>query len=269
MTSVESNASIYDRIYGSFTGRGIGGSGSSQASSTSSNASTAQNVVQTAFDVKDILSSNASATDKAQATKERVSLAVADYYTGGFASKFAAFAEKHWPGTLEKIRKFDNKFDPVIRIIGSLFGGDKWKTEGNRLSKLISKGVNIPEELQGAMKLSGGRSKDELIDHSLPLDFKGYTAEGKWVNNLFANSRDEKDLAPEDIWGYATFFEKFGNDWLQKYTPDQRREIAQKALDLGIVNEHHGSLDIKWNDEMDAFVKNLSAPVTTAQQDKL
>jgi hypothetical protein len=96
------------------------------------------------------------------------------------------------------------------------------------------------------MGLTKGRSKSELVNPKYAADFTGQTSDG-FVNNKFANSRNESDLRPEDIWGYASFFEKYGNDWTGKFNEQQRRDIAQKALDAGAVREHHGTIDIDWN----------------------
>lgn len=140
-------------------------------------------------------------------------------------------------------------------LIGSRLGDkDRWKTEGKRLSKLLEQGVQIPEEMLGAMSLARGRSKEELIDPRYAADFAGNTPHG-FVNNKFANTRNEKDLHPEDIWGYAAFFEKFGNDWLGKFSEDQRRSIAQAALDSGAVREKHGTVNINWTPELEEKIK--------------
>ena len=151
------------------------------------------------------------------------------------------------------------KFDPVIQLVGKLFGSkNTWKTEGDRLKKLLDKGIHIPEELQSAMKLQRGRKKEELIDYSVSMDFVGKKQNGSWVNNKFANSRSENDLQPQDIWGYSAFFDKFGNDWLGKFSGSQREEIAQAALDLGAVDEHHGTIDINWTPELQSKVESIT-----------
>lgn len=123
-----------------------------------------------------------------------------------------------------------------------LFDTNRYKTEGNRLQKLIDQGINIPEELRGPMYLRKGRSKEELIAQE-----EAKVAQGQYGNPEFARSRDEKDLRPEDIWGYSAFFKKYGNDWLGKFSEQERRDIAQKALDAGAVNERRGSIDIDWS----------------------
>lgn len=123
-----------------------------------------------------------------------------------------------------------------------LFDTNRYKTEGNRLQDLIDQGINIPNELRGAMTLRKGRSRQELIAQE-----EAKVAKGQYGNPEFARSRDEKDLRPEDIWGYSAFFKKYGNDWLGKFSEQQRRDIAQQALSAGAVKEHHGTIDIDWS----------------------
>ena len=147
-------------------------------------------------------------------------------------------------------------------VAGGLFGSrlgdkDRWKTEGKRLGKLMEKGIDIPEELQGARQLTRGRTKEELVNPNYPRDFVGQTEQG-FVNNKFALSRDEKDLQPEDIWGYAAFFEKFGNDWLGTFNEEQRRSIAKAALDSGAVREKYGTMNITWNPELEEKIKSVT-----------
>lgn len=143
-----------------------------------------------------------------------------------------------------------------------LFDTNKFKTEGNRLQGLLDKGVNIPKELQAAMSLKKGRKKSELVNPYLPKDFVGNTPQYGWTNNKFAESRNKSDLRPEDIWGYSAFFDKYGNDWLGKFSEQQRRNIAQKALDRGAVKEHHGTIDINWSPELEADASGVTGNPT-------
>lgn len=140
-------------------------------------------------------------------------------------------------------------FGPQGALIGAGIGGlsgllnrygdkDKWKTEGKRLNKLKEKGVKWLDIEQPTR----GRSKEELVAIE-----EAKLARGEYGNPEFARTRDEKSLRPEDIWGYATFGEKFGNDWLGKFSEQERKNIAQKALDSGAVREHHGTIDIDWD----------------------
>ena len=153
-------------------------------------------------------------------------------------------------------------------LVGAAFGDkDMYLTEGLRGEKLAEKGVTGWDKLMATMpKLSKGRSKDELTRKDLAADFVGKDPQGVWVNNKFAQSRNEADLKPEDIWGYSAFGEAFGNDWLGKYSEDQRRQIAQKALDSGKVREHIGTLDIGDVDSLKAFASTLPPAVQQAQQ---
>ena len=128
----------------------------------------------------------------------------------------------------------------VAALAGKMGDKDRWKTEGKRLGKLREAGINIPQ--MESDTLSRGRSKKELIAIE-----EQKAAQGLPSNVEFARTRDEKFLKPEDIWGYSTFFEKYGNDWLGKFTEQQRRDIAQQALNAGAVKEQRGTIDIDWN----------------------
>jgi len=130
---------------------------------------------------------------------------------------------------------------PLVAALANKMGDkDRWKTEGKRLNKLRDAGINIPQ--MESDTLSRGRSKKELIAIE-----EQKAAQGLPSNVEFAQTRDEKFLKPEDIWGYSTFFEKYGNDWLGKFTEQQRRDIAQQALNAGAVKEQRGTIDIDWN----------------------
>lgn len=136
----------------------------------------------------------------------------------------------------------------LLGLGNSLFKSkDMWKSEGNRQRKLIEQGINIPESMREPMNLTSGRDVEDLIRKDLAPDFVGKDPTGMWVNNKFATSRSEKDLLPEDIMGYSTFAEKFGNDWWNKFSNEERYNIAQTALQSGAVNEHHGTVDVDWN----------------------
>lgn len=132
---------------------------------------------------------------------------------------------------------------PGAALVGALWGDkDMYLKEHRRLLDLQSRGIDVPEQFLEATRLEKGRGKEDLIAIE-----KEKEAAGQYSNVKFAETRDESDLNPEDIWGYSTFLDKFGNDWLGTFSEDQRRQIAQKALDAGAVNEHHGTVDIDWN----------------------
>lgn len=141
-------------------------------------------------------------------------------------------------------------------LLGSQFDKDMWKTEGDRWRKLADSGMNIGGFGREAMSLTGGRSKEDLINRNYALDFRGEIPGGGWVNNRFAQSRNEGDLTGKDIWGYATFAEKFGPNWINT-SADNREAIANKALELGLVREHHGTVDVNWNDDLTSYAQKL------------
>jgi hypothetical protein len=242
-------------IFSSSKGASSGASVGSSNSGGGSYLGTGVQIAQSAMSIAQIIQSNADGKQKAQAIQDQVGLTVADYYTGGLASQFYGWANTQWGGTMNKLRELDAKYNISTILLGKLFGGNRWQTEGSRVNNLLQMGVYIPEGLQECLKLTKGRSIDDLTDHSVASDFVGFKQDGTWVNNLFATTRDESALRPQDIWGAAAFFEKFGNDWLGTMSEAQRTVIAQKALDLGCVSEHHGTIDINWSSELTQFAQ--------------
>lgn len=132
----------------------------------------------------------------------------------------------------------------VASLINKRLDKDEWKTESKRLGKLSKAGTYIPPSLLASMPTKG-RSKSELLNKAYAADFIGRGAQGDWVNNKFSQSRNESDLRPEDIVGYATFAEK-DKDWFNKPL-EERLAQAKKALDAGAVREHKGTVDVDWN----------------------
>lgn len=120
----------------------------------------------------------------------------------------------------------------LANYLGNRFGGDKnrWQTEKKRLEKLREQGYTDLPDYSG---LKGGRSKEELVQ--LAKDTGG--------NVKFAESRNEADLTPQDIAGYASIIEKAGPG----ASLDQRLDLATKALAAGAVREHHGTIDVDWS----------------------
>jgi len=123
----------------------------------------------------------------------------------------------------------------IAALINKMGDKDMWKTEGKRLSKLGDV-AGWADYASRQPQLSGGRSKEQLVAE----------AQANGGNVKFAQSRNEADLNPEDIWGYSAFGEKYGNDWFGKFNEEERRRLAKEALDAGAVREHHGTIDIDW-----------------------
>lgn len=64
-------------------------------------------------------------------------------------------------------------------------------------------------------------------------------------NQAFINSKKDRDITAQnltetDIAANPTMF----NDW-NKFTPEQQQQVAQKEVDLNLVDENHGGIDIK------------------------
>lgn len=215
-------------------------------------------------DYNKLAGDNLTDEEKALEGSRAVPRAAAAYFTGGLSLLGENFARKQWGGTAKKLDNFAMKYDPFVAM-SKLWTSDKWKTEGSRLKKLIDAGIDIPEQFRGAMYQTRGRKKSELINPYLPKDFMGNTPQYGWVNNKFADSRNEADLRPDDIIGYSAFFQKYGNDWLGKFNDQERRAIAQKALDRGAVREHHGTIDVNWSPELDAEANALVGKKITPQ----
>lgn len=140
----------------------------------------------------------------------------------------------------------------LIGYFGNFGDKDRYLTEYNRAKALRDKGVNWDLSTE---KPSAGVSIDDLIATE-----NAKMAAGQYGNTTFAASRNEGDLKPEDIWGYSTFGEKFGNDWLKGMSEDQRRKIAQAALDQNAVREHTGTVDVNWTPELDKLIEDIRNP---------
>lgn len=159
-------------------------------------------------------------------------------------------------------------------IYGSVFGGRRTREEEQRWNELGEQGFALPDWVANneniGEKGAGARpdlapdfiGKAPTAGDALGI---GATPEGTWVNNKFATSRDEADLRPEDIWGYASMIERFGPEYM-KTSEENRRAIAQKVLDLGLANEHHGTIDIGESEELDKEWENMITPKSANQQ---
>lgn len=144
-----------------------------------------------------------------------------------------------------------------LGYFGNFGDENKFQTEYNRAQALRDKGINWDLNTE---KPSMGRSKEELT-----AEAARNIAMGQYGNVEFAGSRNETDLRPEDIWGYAIWGEKFGDDWLKGMSEDQRRQISQLALDQGLVREHHGTIDINFTPEFDKAVEDIKSGAMTVE----
>lgn len=128
-----------------------------------------------------------------------------------------------------------------------LFGGPpKTEVEDKRFKKLSDKGILM----HTSSFVPESRTRKEQLkavkDLGVEPGFVGVHPEIGWVNTKWLESGKESDLKAEDIWGYSAFYEKYGNKWLGEFSEDDRRRIAQEAIDKGAVREHHGTIDVDW-----------------------
>lgn len=137
-----------------------------------------------------------------------------------------------------------------VGYFGNLGDKDAFQTEYKRAQALRDKGIDWK---LNAEKPAQGRSIDELV----ALENEKVKA-GQYGNPTFAASRNEADLKPQDITGYAAFGEKFGKDWMGT-TEASRNAIAQQILNAGGVREHHGTIDINFTPELEKFAADTFA----------
>lgn len=100
------------------------------------------------------------------------------------------------------------------------------------------------QQPNGGVNGSGGPNNLGALDPSVAADFVGQNSQGQWVNNKFAQSRNEADLTPKDVEGADANFSLLGNSYLQNASQAQREEYQQALLDKGLWDEHQGQLSI-------------------------
>lgn len=137
-----------------------------------------------------------------------------------------------------------------LGYFGNMGDKDRFQDEYKRAQALRDKGIDWKFN---AEKPTQGRSIDELI----ALENEKVKA-GQFGNPTFAASRNEADLKPQDITGYAAFGEKFGKDWMGT-TEAARNAIAQQILNAGGVREHHGTIDINFTPELEKAAQDILA----------
>lgn len=146
--------------------------------------------------------------------------------------------------------------------LGGFAGKDRWAEEQGRVADLAKRGVAGWDLLQkGSAPLTRGRTIDELV----ALE-EAKKAAGKYSNADFARTRDVKYLKPEDIWGYSAFGEKYGDDWLGRFSEQQRRNVAQAYLDAGNVTEGRDQIGLKSTPAADALVASILSGAASAPQ---
>lgn len=129
------------------------------------------------------------------------------------------------------------------KLATTIFHKPRTKIEEQRWKKLREAGFEVPKWVEDKSL------KSDIYREDLGENFVGRTAEGNFVNNIFARSRNEADLRPEDLMERATNYEMFGRNWANA-DEETKRQILQSVLDAGVVREHKGTIDINWTPEL-------------------
>lgn len=107
----------------------------------------------------------------------------------------------------------------------SLFGESKTKVEEDRRKQLKEQGIEVPN----------------------------YDTKEWEQNEVFRESRNEADLKGGDIENSAHFY---GINGWQKLDQAKKEAAAQKAIDLGLIREHHGTIDLSMTPEYEEYLKS-------------
>lgn len=94
-------------------------------------------------------------------------------------------------------------------------------------------------------------TKQYQAERQQALRDKGITGYAAFMDQIdpskdpnYGKVPDFDNLRAEDVWGSEGAFSTFGNDWLGKYTEDQRRQISQALLDQKLFQGDHGDVII-------------------------
>lgn len=229
------------------------------------------------YDAYKILDSNMSKEDKAKALKrtgEDTALAIG---TGGISSLAQLADRKLLGGQTDKLRGKAEKVmnHPAMMVIdpvglASRLGIDKALEKGLEVTGLGRKTTQqkqaerrknlIEEDVAGYLDYLKNSPTSANKGGKVSSDGEGFVGVGEngWVNNVFAESRDEKDLRPEDVWGSEGMFETYGDDWLGgTYSEQDRRNISQALLDNNLIDERDGGIYVKDKEAALALAKEV------------
>lgn len=135
---------------------------------------------------------------------------------------------------------------------------------GGRATLGIATG-GLSEVARGLGLFNQGRDyRKESLDRVQALKDKGIKTHdfgdmsGWGVKNENTSSIDEViksgNVKAEDIWGNPAFYEKYGNDWLGKFSEEERRAKSQEAINAGALMNKDHQLDIDFK-KIDEFLK--------------
>lgn len=78
-------------------------------------------------------------------------------------------------------------------------------------------------------------------------DFSDYGDSSKWKGG--EKLPDVNSLQARNIWGLPAMYEKYGNDWLQKFDEKKREDIAQAVIDSQAVRNKDYQTDVDWENK--------------------
>lgn len=142
------------------------------------------------------------------------------------------------------------------------FGGRKsTDMEDRKIKAMVEAGIISPDDPRVGQPDETRSRAEQLADsekqYNLGADYRGLTPDGTgWVNNRWLASGDEADLTGFDVQGYASLDAMFGPEY-QKRSMLEKAAMAQKLLDEGLIDEHHGTMDITGTPVDQAWYKNI------------
>jgi len=124
--------------------------------------------------------------------------------------------------------------------------------EEKKVAKLSRAGVELPDNI---LKF------EKEFREDLPEDFVGYDANGVFVNNKFAQSRNESDLAADDFLTRGALYEMFEGD------SAAMRQLAEVAAAKGLAREAKGQIQTILTPELEAQAEALGLKLRGSRGD--
>lgn len=137
----------------------------------------------------------------------------------------------------------------VGTAIGAYLGGPVGAGIGSTVGKVAGRGIASAADRLGLVHKSTKQfqqdrwgSLGQLIDPNSPTgqyiqDYQQHIQEGPK-----GEPKKFQDMTAEDLVPGLGFFQEFGNDWLEKATPEQRVEVARRAQQENLVESKKGDI---------------------------
>lgn len=213
-----------------------------------------------AYKAYQILSSNMTDEEKAQALTKAAGLAVADYFTGGLASLvYGTLGQsKEWQKVERELEDYD-RFMQASGSLGSIWGGS---TDAGDFANVLTGGrsgvfanigkqalgISHPLHRKSTKQYQAERTQDLL---GMSDDFHVQRSIAQLRNPEAAGvKRDEgrvdlENATPEQFWGSEGVLKTFGPEyWLKDLNELQRREITQALIDARLFRTDKGDVVI-------------------------